>query len=230
MSEPEHTMNVDLGGGRSAVRKVNYPSNSNKAKQADLTAVEGARKERPPNEKVVNGVVTRRKSSGNGVIGFIISEVLIPSSKKLLSDIVTQGFDMIGDAVQQGIHRKMFGDSMPLPRSGSRSGYTSYNRVNRPSVGVSTYGNREISRHSRANHNFDEIILSDRTEAEEVIERLRDLVDRFEQATVNDLYEIIGIEGSFTDDKWGWTNLRRAGIRAIRGGYLLDLPRTEALE
>ena len=87
-----------------------------------------------------------------------------------------------------------------------------------------------MSRRARASHDFDEIILASRVEAEEVIDRLFDLVSRYESATVADLYEMVGVTGNFTDDKWGWTNIRGAGVTRVRNGFLLDLPRPEPLD
>ena len=87
-----------------------------------------------------------------------------------------------------------------------------------------------MSRQSRARHNFDEIVLDERVEAEEVIDRLFDLVSRYEAATVADLYELVGLSSTHTDNKWGWIDLTGAGVTRVRGGYLLDLPEPESLD
>jgi hypothetical protein len=83
---------------------------------------------------------------------------------------------------------------------------------------------------ARRNHDFDEIVLATRAEANEVIDRLFDLISKYEQATVSDLYDLVGLEAKFTDEKWGWRDMR--GVQAVRvgGGYLLDLPRPEQLD
>ena len=87
------------------------------------------------------------------------------------------------------------------------------------------------SRRSRANHNFDEIVLKTRVDAEEVIDNLFMLVGKYESASVADLYEMLGIEGvPYTDDKWGWTDLRGANVTRVSNGYLLDLPKPEPLD
>lgn len=78
-------------------------------------------------------------------------------------------------------------------------------------------------------HDFSDIILASRADAEEVLDRLRDLVSQYDVATVNDLYDLVGLTGEFTDDKWGWTDLRTASVRVVRGGYLLNLPRTQPI-
>ena len=69
-----------------------------------------------------------------------------------------------------------------------------------------------------------------RAEAEEVIDRLFELVSIYESATVADLYELVGLSSTHTDHKWGWTDLMGAGVSRIRGGYLLDLPDPEPLD
>ncbi len=55
------------------------------------------------------------------------------------------------------------------------------------------------------------------------------LIEKYETVSVADLYELLGVEASYTDEKWGWVDLRDAGIRRVRDGYLLDLPKPESL-
>jgi len=189
-------------------------------------------------EKVVTGkVVTRRKpltrrfaetfiaEDSQSVGRYILLEVLIPAAKDLISDMVSQAVD-----------RTLFGGRRNA-RSGYRpsgsSGHVSYNRYASPTQGSPWRRDEErqgISRTARRNHNFDEIVLATRVEANEVIDRLFDLISKYEQATVSDLYDLVGLEAKFTDEKWGWRDMR--GVQAIRvgGGYLLDLPKPEQLD
>lgn len=216
-------MVVENGAGKTRVVRVNYPANSKKSK-------EEGQPQKPLIEKVTTGQVHQRKptlssrisssfvAEDSGSVGqYIIMDVLLPAAK-----------NMISDAISQGIDRLLFGDSRPR-RSESRPGYTSYNRVSsRPTNNYEA--RREISRQDRANHNFGQIILETRGEAEDVIDRLRDLISNFQEAKVADLYDLIGLTGTFTDDRWGWTDLRDAKVRPVRGGYLLILPPTEPLD
>ena len=87
-----------------------------------------------------------------------------------------------------------------------------------------------MSNRARANHDFDEIVLATRAEAEEVIDNLFALVDSYDTATVADLYGMVGQTGSYTDEKWGWSDLRGTSISRVKGGYLLDLPRPQYLD
>ena len=72
--------------------------------------------------------------------------------------------------------------------------------------------------------------METRVEAEEVLDRLFDWIERYEQVAVAELYEMVGISGNFTDQKWGWTDLRGATVSRVGRGYLLNLPRPEPLD
>ena len=72
---------------------------------------------------------------------------------------------------------------------------------------------------------YDDIILDTRREAEEVLDRMQDLIDNYGMVSVADLYDLVGINGSYTDNKYGWTHLRSADVQHVREGYLLKLPK-----
>jgi hypothetical protein len=185
--------------------------------------------------KVVTGeVVRRRKPLGNrfletffggdvkGVTDYVIKDVLLPAAK-----------DMIADAVNEGIQRMIFGsDKGPTNRRGSNrstNGPVNYSRYS-PTSKTQRDEPRNISRRARASHDFDEIILATRTEATDVIHSLDDLIGRYGIASVAELYELVGISSSHTDEKWGWTSMDRADITRTRSGYLLNLPATEPID
>jgi hypothetical protein len=209
----------------------NYPSNSHTAPAAEEVT------EPKKVESVVTGDVTRRKkplgkrftetfvgAPLGTVAQYVVLEVLIPAAK-----------DMMSDAVSQGIDRMLFGDSRPSSRGRSNrpsgtNGYVSYNRMgmNKPTRNGLDEFARKPER--RSSHDFDEIILATRAEADEVIDRLFDLVNQYNQATVADLLELVGVSSNHVDHKWGWDDIRGAGVTKIRNGYLLDLPKPEPIQ
>ena len=194
-------------------------------------------------DRVISGDVRRRKKSlskrfkelyfgsdSRSVWQYVALDVIIPATKDLLADIATQG-----------VERMLFGDDHHYGRRGGRMrgrgisrDYTSYSRYtsprdDRPPFPLG-YNRRELTRQARVNHDFDDIILNTRAEAEEIIDRLFDLIEKYESATVADLYEMLGLTSQYTDDKWGWTDIRGSTVRRIREGYLLDLPRPKPLD
>ncbi len=191
-------------------------------------------------ERVVVGPVSRRRKplgarlremfvAGNtdSVAQYVLFDVILPAAK-----------DAIADAVSQGIEKMLFGEARSTSRrTGARpgsSGYVSYNRYGPQQRNWSPTSPRDSQRQqttrTRTNHNFDDVILATRAEAEEVVDNLFNLVNKYEQATVSDLCELVGIPSNFTDEKWGWTNIRGAGVTRVSNGYLLDLPRPEPLD
>jgi len=183
---------------------------------------------------VTEGKATRRrKSLRKQFSSTFVAGDLKTSVKYVMFDVfLPAARDMIVEAGQQGIEKLIFGDSRRrgarVPPSGP-TGHISYNRYS--AMGSRFSGpQRAISREARARHDFDEIVLDDRSEAEEVIDRLFDLVSRYESASVADLYELVGLGSTHIDHKWGWTDLQGAGVSRIRGGYLLDLPEPSPLD
>lgn len=185
--------------------------------------------------RVTSGEATRRKKSlrkqcsetfiagdAKTAVRYVVFDVLLPAARDMMFESVYQGFEKLIFGVGNTRRR-----GSTTPPAGP-TGYVSYNRY---AMG-GTLGSvqRAMSRQARARHNFDEIVLDQRSEAEEVIDRLFDLVSRYDSATVADLYELVGLASSHTDHKWGWTNLQGAGVSRIRGGYLLDLPEPEPLD
>jgi hypothetical protein len=207
-----------------------FPSNSHKYKQKANQP-----KEEKKVEKVVTGEVVRRKpplsrrfmetffggNDSKGVWDYVMFDVMVPAAK-----------DMVSDAVSGGIERTLFGESHSSSRrrrsASAPRDYVSYNRYG--PGGGRREDPRPATRRSRSSHDLEEIILATRVEAEEVVDGLYDLVSRYEMATVADLYGLVGTTGSYLDEKWGWTDIRTAGVRRVREGYLLDLPKPEYLD
>lgn len=201
-----------------------YQGNSNKQK---------AKQEKTEVKAVVTGKAEVRKKSlgkkfnetfGGGdaksVWSYILLDVLIPAAK-----------DMIVEATSQGVERMIFGEVRGGGRRNGRpgNGYVSYNRYSRP-LGSDRQERPTMSRRGRATHDFGEIVLGTRAEAETVIDRLFDLVSQYNLATVADLYDLCDLEKNYMDDKWGWTDLSGAGATRVRNGYLIELPRPEPVD
>lgn len=204
---------------------MDYPPNSDKSKLGEY--------ENKKVERVTSSDPIRRKKSlgknfkktffggdARGAIQYVIFGVIIPAAK-----------DTLAEAGAQGIERLIFGDSRRRPsvsRPSGPQGYVSYNRYAMGGQQQEAPA-RTLSRRARSMHDFDEIVLSSRREAEDVIDRLFDLVGQYGSATVSDLYELVGLQSTHTDNKWGWEDARGAGVTRVRNGYLLDLPEPEPL-
>lgn len=204
---------------------MEYPPNS-KLKRPEkkierVTSAEAQRRRKPLGKQFRETFVG---GDAKSAMHYVIFGVLLPAAK-----------DALVEAGSQGIERLIFGETrrnrgMRSPQSGA-TGYVSYNRMSMTHDRPSEIGIRSISKRGRTRHDFDEIVLESRAEAEEVLDRMYDLVSKYNEASVADLYELTGIKASHTDHKWGWTDLRGASLSRLRNqGYLLDLPEPEPLD
>ena len=50
-------------------------------------------------------------------------------------------------------------------------------------------------------------------------------MEEYSFVRVADLYDLVGVTGLFTDNNYGWTNIRNAKIVRVRDGYKIDMPR-----
>jgi hypothetical protein len=218
----EANITADDGGGRRKSARYDLPGNSqtvptNRPKDA-----------KPKQEKVVTGEVIQRRQGifsrikddfiaedGRTVVHYVLAEVLLPAAKKTISDMVSQG-----------VERALWGDGRPA--RGARPGYTNYAGAAVRAAAVSD-PRPALSRQARANHDFGEIVIASRADAEDVLEKLREVLSSYNVVSVADFKECVGLSAEFTDNTWGWDDLRSAQIRAVRGGYVIDLPRTQAL-
>ena len=183
-------------------------------------------------KQVTSGEVRRKKKSLRKQFSetFVAGDVKTAVQYMVLDVLLPAAKDMVWEAVSEGFHKLIFGDSSrrrgSTPPQSGPMGYVQYNRYSRSMSSPQ----RAMSRQARARHNFDEITLESRAEAEQVIDQLFDVVSRYESATVADLYELVGLSSAHTDHKWGWTDLRGAGVSRTRNGYLLDLPEPNPLD
>lgn len=175
-------------------------------------------------EKVVTGNVKQRKKSGlakagsifvpgdvDSVKSYILMDVLVPSIKRAISDIVCNGINMLLGEPNRGK------PGSPGAKVAYRQYYQSEDR-------------RDYARpRAQAQYNYDDIIFETRGDAEEVLYRMEELLERFEVVSVADLFDMAGISCNYTDNKYGWTDLRNARVERVRDGYIINLPRATTL-
>jgi len=214
---------------------MEFPSNSIQPSGPTERKVEKTDKPEKVVRKIVSGDAVKKKKSlgsrfrealggkdGQSVPDYIMYEVLGPALK-----------DMVTDAVIQGVERLVYGEARHSTRRSANhrgpigsSSHISYNRYS-----ANPRDTRPVMSHrARASHDFGEIELPTHAQAEAVIAQMDEFIDRFGHTSVADLYEMVDLEAAYTDEKWGWTDLRGADVRRTRAGtYILILPRTEPI-
>lgn len=203
---------------------VDYTSSSIKGAPAkNETSVEKKKV-----EKVISGTATRKPDTArkltnlfapgdmSSISEYIIMDVIVPATKKMISEIVRNGIDMI-----------LYGESGRSKNYSGNSDKVSYR---------SYYGSNDNNRSSsttktRSVFDYDNIMIPTRQEAEEVIRQMDAIIETYGMVSVADLYDLCGItDHNYMNAKYGWMNIRTAEAVRVRDGYVLKLPRALPLD
>jgi hypothetical protein len=182
-------------------------------------------------DKVVSGSVKTKKKSSlskfadtfieedkDTVVGYLLSEVLIPSFKK-----------MISDTIKTGIDKMLYGDA-EVSRSNSPASKISYSKYYNDKSSYSRSSSTAPVANRRDTYEYNNIVLETRGDAEAVLMGMDDIIAKYEIVSVADLYDLVGIAGSYTDYKYGWTDIRSARIERVRDGYVIRMPKALPLD
>ena len=173
-------------------------------------------------EKVVKGTVRTKKRSGltkitdqlvsedvNNVKSYIFTDVFIPAVKKLVYDIITDGFSMILYGSTGAGKKKTIGSNVSYRQF--------YDRRDDDRKTLSTSSSR---------FEYDDLIFDSRGEAEAVLNQMDVIIDTYGFVSVADLYDLADLSAPYTSNKYGWTNVSTADVARLRdGGYVIKLPR-----
>jgi hypothetical protein len=209
---------------------MDYNPNSNKFLTKDKpTEEENLGKKKV--DKVVSGSVKTKKKSSlskfadtfieedkDTVVGYLLSEVLIPSFKK-----------MVSDTIKTGIDKMLYGDA-EVSRSNSPASKISYSKYYNDKSSYSRSSSTAQVANRRDTYEYNNIVLETRGDAEAVLMGMDDIIAKYEIVSVADLYDLVGIAGSYTDYKYGWTDIRSARIERVRDGYVIRMPKALPLD
>jgi hypothetical protein len=204
-----------------------YKSNSHKSKQEEREKLQPIAKGKKV-EKKPESFKDMFKANSSSIKEYIIMDILIPTAKRTISEIVGSSSDILVDTIDT----ILFGEKRSRGRRRSGSGRTSYYKYY-DDRDRDRGRDRDRDRPARVRgYEFDDIILETRREAEEVLDRMEDLIDTYKIVSVADLYDLVGISGNYTDNKYGWSNLRSARVESLRygDGYILKLPKALPLD
>lgn len=199
----------------------NYKPNSHKSKEENKALPD----EREKLEKVIKGTAKTKKNEMRKLRDVFISEDVKSVKSYILMDVLVPAIkDAIEDIVTNGIRMVLRGETSA--RKSSSASKISYNRIYDSKINNDRFA-RDSSPSIR--YSYDDIILESRGEAEDVITRMEEIIEEYGFVRVADLYDLVGITGDYTDNKYGWTSIRSAEPVRVRNGYMLRLPRAVPL-
>lgn len=192
-----------------------YPGNSDRAKEKkEITPVAKARVKRESTARKVVGEIIKEDARSVGET--VLWDVIIPTVKNLISDTVTRSIESM-----------LYGDSRPR----SRNNYSDYSGYSRQKGSRDRPVERRERRSARqAEPERNEIIFDTRSDANDVIDRMSDIIDQYGQASLADLNALIGASSNFIDDNWGWTDMGSFNVRQVRDGFMLTHDEPQSLK
>ena len=175
-----------------------------------------------PVQRLVKSLVTGDAST---IGGYILNEILIPSLKSTIMDILTKGGERVlynGQKSTRYVPYTSYSSRKVTQSSGpSESSYSSQRRQR-----SHTYVSKKPL--------VGDIFLTSSEEAEELLDNMTYYIERDGYVTVADYCDMIGTTSLYTDEHWGWTDLRRARIRDVMmngdRGVTIDFPPVEAID
>lgn len=191
---------------------MDYKSNSNKSK------LEQKQPEKKV-EKIISGSAkAKKKSEVKKLTDVFISEDISNVKSYIWNDIIVP---IVKKAISETVDVILYGESGHSKKKSpaSRVSYRSY------------YEDRDDNRRRdygsirRSNYDYNDIVLENRGDAEEVLIKLDELIDVYGSASIADLYDMVGMSGSYTDNRYGWDKPGVGSVVRVRDGWLLKLPK-----
>ncbi|WP_301034863.1 hypothetical protein [Parabacteroides goldsteinii] len=144
------------------------------------------------------------------VKSYILMDVLVPAIKKAISDIVTNGIDMI-----------LYGET-GRTRKASSGTKVSYGKF----YDREPDRRRERLASSRGGYDYDDIVFETRGDAESVLDAMNDIISQYGVVSVGDLYDLADVStDNYAVNKYGWTDISGCKPVRVRDGYILKLPK-----
>lgn len=202
------------------------PGNSHKEKIANQVPKKGGRDDRIPMKTVLKNGKGLAKKGDDGILtrivkrfidedvddlqSWFIDDVLIPGLKNLFVDSVDT----------------IFGTGSRSRRGGDYY-YTDYRAKykGRSYEKEKSYKREERKEREQQKIEYDNIVVTNKNEAEEIVTELRNRIRDYDYATISDLYQLIDMPSDYNDHDWGWTDPKAIGLKKVNGGYLIDVDR-----
>lgn len=155
--------------------------------------------------------------------GYVFADIVLPSLR-----------DLMFDALRGGAEKVIYGESRrsrnrPI-EARSRVSYNAFSHMRDPREVGRVHLPDQPPRTVRSQRSGEkDLILTNKEDAEALVEKLIDIIDTYDVASVMDLNEILEWPSTPIDNKWGWNTLGKVEIRQVRDGWLIELPPVEEI-
>lgn len=176
---------------------------------------------------VVTGKTTiKKKSEGKKFIETFFKGDASQVRDSIWLDVIAPAIrDMIWGALERAGKGIIYGDFSSDRRRDER-GSIPATRVDFTRYSKDRRRDEYRDRVSNDLYEYGEVFVESRRDAEAILDRLYELFDRYQWASVAQLYELANLRAKYTDHNYGWreSDRNRITIAPTRGGYLIKMP------
>ena len=173
-------------------------------------------------QPITTNVVEKKKSKfdflapdAKNVGDYILTDVAIPSIKKLISDAIKGAIDWI-----------LYGRRGTKPNG---IGQVSYNNFYVSSNAQTGYGANPMLNNRNNVYTINDFIFNDYGDAERVLISMKNCIAKYGCVKVGDFYDFIGKQPNNTDYSYGWDDLSATDIIRNSDGFSIRFPVPKAL-
>lgn len=161
------------------------------------------------------------KDDASDIGEFIWNDIVKPTLKKLVYDVITDSIGMLLGQDQKSKNK--------YNRYHSYTYYDDYDWVSSSSSRYdrfsSSYGGYE-ERSKKAKV----IAFASEEDANEALHLMNERIRKYGRCSIMTLNDLAGVESEYTDEDWGWSNLSTAKIVHTSNGYELRLPKARPFD
>lgn len=168
---------------------------------------------------ITSGRVRRRSAGGlantiRNIGNALFSDVVIPSLRSTALDFLHNGIDMFAEGY----------DVVRGFSSGPKRHRSYHNMYRSRSRKRQLYGRESPRRAFVEEPIYEDFFFEEREDAQLVLARLFEIVAEYGQATIGDLYSLVGVASNHTKERWGWDSLDGSRIKYSQEGFYIDFP------
>lgn len=180
-----------------------------------------------PRKVVTHAVRKPKRGVGTKLAETFLTPDMADMGETIMRDIIAPGLKSFVYEALNAVLYTTFWNQMP---PGDRR-YSSYDRMYAPSPGDPPWrsNKQQRGRDQRRPHDFSKLWMQTREDAELVLDECQRFIAEYGSVSVADFLTFMGEDATFTDEAWGWTDMRSARVQRGRYGWEFRLPPTRYL-
>lgn len=197
------------------------PENKEKKLITPVVQIDQTKVRKSTGRQFLDSFITRDFSI---VKDYLIEDILVPAIKDTIVDTICSAVNMIfkGNPGKNNVTRHWNSTI-----GSTRTDYGSIYRTSDPGYFKRDERSYENTLSRRSTMDYMDIPFTNRSDAETVLEQMRDILEQYPSVSVAEFYELVGYNygSNWTCHDFGWTDLSNVIVTWSRGAWIIALPK-----